>query len=67
MNPLDIAVKAVEIYAGRHPRPSQVSVAQAAEMLGKSRSTVHRMVKARDIRLNQMGMIPISEVDRLLR
>ena len=39
MNALETAVKAVEIYAGRHPRPSHVTQRQAAEMLGRSEPT----------------------------
>ena len=67
MDPLDIAVKAVQIHAAMHPRPSQVTQQQAAEMLGISRHTVARMIKSGDIKLNKCGLISITEVDRVLR
>jgi DNA-binding transcriptional regulator LsrR (DeoR family) len=64
---LQIAMKAVQLYAETHPRPIQVTQKQAAEMLGKSEVTVSRMVKAGTIKLNSAGMIPISEIDRVLQ
>jgi hypothetical protein len=64
---LQIAIKAVQLYAETHPRPIQVTQKQAAEMLGKSEVTVSRMVKAGTIKLNSAGMIPISEIDRVLQ
>ncbi len=66
MSELEIALKAVEIYAAKHPRPSQITQEQAAEMAGVSRATVSRMVKAGQIRLNKFGRIPIEEFDRAL-
>lgn len=63
---LEIARRAVQLYAESHPRPSQVTIRQAAEMLDRSEKTVGRMVRAGTIRLNACGMIPISEVDRVL-
>lgn len=63
---LDIAAKAVRIYAESHPRPSQVTMTQAAEMLGVSRQTVAKYTRAGLLKLNGAGMIPIIEVDRLL-
>lgn len=63
---LSIAIKAVEIYAGRHPRPSHVTITQAAEMLGRNRCTVSAMLDRYKIRLNACGQIPIECVDRLL-
>lgn len=41
---LNTAIKAVEIYAARHPRPPHVTITQAAEMLGRNRSTVTAML-----------------------
>lgn len=61
-----IAVDAVRLYAETHPRPPHVTQTQAAEMLGLSRATVHRLVHAGGLRLNRAGLIPIGEVDRLL-
>jgi excisionase family DNA binding protein len=67
MELLDVAVKAVQVFAEMHPRPSQVTQQQAAEMLGISRHTVARMLKAGTLKLNKCGLIPITEVDRALR
>lgn len=64
---LEVAVTAVRLYAEMHPRPSQVTQLQAAEMLGVSRATVSRMLKAGTIRLNKCGLIPISEIDKALQ
>lgn len=63
---LEIAHKAVQIYAEAHPRPLHVTMRQAAEMLGRSEKTVSRMIRAGTIRLNGCGMIPVSEIDRVL-
>jgi excisionase family DNA binding protein len=66
MTELEIAVRAVRLYAESHPRPSQVTQTQAAEMLGLSRPTVSRLVKSGQIKLNRCGMIPTSEIDKVL-
>lgn len=63
---LEIAAKAVQLYAETHPRPPQVTQTQAAEMLRISRPTFGRMVKAGVVRLNACGQVPISEIDRVL-
>lgn len=63
---LNTAIKAVEIYAARHPRPPHVTITQAAEMLGRSRNTVATMLARYRIPLNACGQIPIESVDRLL-
>lgn len=63
---LQTALKAVQLYAETHPRPPHVTQAQAAQMLGLSKNTICARVKAGAIRLNGMGMIPITEIDRLL-
>lgn len=63
---LQTALKAVQLYAETHPRPPHVTQAQAADMLGLSKNTICARVKAGAIRLNGMGMIPITEIDRLL-
>ena len=67
MDVIEVATKAVQLYAESHPRPTQVTQAQAAEMLGISRHTVARMVKTGAIRLNGCGLIAIRDVDRLLK
>lgn len=66
MTELDLAIKAVQMYAEQHPRPAHVTQAQAAEMLARSRPTISRMVKAGVLKLNACGLIPISEIDRAL-
>lgn len=66
MSEVEIAVKAVQIYAEMHPRPAQVTQLQAAQMLELSRATVNRMIKAGTIKLNKCGLIPIAEIDRVL-
>ncbi|MBI2307551.1 MAG: DNA-binding protein [Rhodocyclales bacterium] len=63
---IEIAARAVQLYAETHPRPAQVTQAQAAAMIGVSRPTLSRMVKAGTLRLNACGQIPITEVDRVL-
>ncbi|WP_349666347.1 helix-turn-helix domain-containing protein [Achromobacter xylosoxidans] len=60
------AARAVELYAQRHPRPPQVNVTQAAKMLGLSRPTVHKLMKAGKLTFNSCGQIPIEQVDRVL-
>lgn len=66
MNAIELAAKAVRMYAETHPRPVQVTQTQAAEMIGVSRPTFSRMVKAGIIRLNKCGLIPITEIDRII-
>lgn len=61
-----VAARAVQLYAEAHPRPSQVTQDQAAEMAGVSRATIHRMVKAGQLKLNKFGRIPTAEVDRAI-
>lgn len=66
MNALEIAEAAVRRYAETKPRPAHVTQSQAAEMLGLSRATVCRMVRAGTLRLNRCGLIPIGEIDRVI-
>lgn len=63
MTDLDIAVRAVQLYAETHPRPTQVTQAQAAHMLGLSEPTVRKLVRAGVLPLNKCGRIPIEAVD----
>ncbi|AIY40146.1 hypothetical protein LT85_0988 [Collimonas arenae] len=63
---IECAARGAQIYAERHPRPSQVTQVQAAQMLGISAQTVGRMVREGRLSLNGLGMIPISEIDRKL-
>lgn len=66
MTEIELAAKAVQLYAETHPRPPHVTQSQAAEMIGVSRPTVSRLVKSGSLRLNRCGLIPIGEIDRAL-
>ena len=66
MSELEIALKAVELYASQHPRPPHVNQTQAAEMLGISSQTVRKLIRAGTLKLNKVGMIPVSEIDRAI-
>jgi predicted transcriptional regulator len=63
---LEIAAKAVQLYAETHPRPPHITQKQAASMLELSEKTVSNMVRSGRLKLNDCGMIPISEIDRVL-
>ncbi|HDR9834665.1 helix-turn-helix domain-containing protein [Burkholderia multivorans] len=63
---LKLAMQAVKLYAESHPRPSHVTQAQAAEMLGVTARTVHTLVRTGKLKLNGLGRIPITQVDELL-
>ena len=54
------------MYAEEHPRPIMITQKQAAEMLNVSPTTINLRVKSGQIKLNGLGMIPISEIDRLI-
>ena len=66
MTALETAVKAIEIFSARHPRPSHVTQRQAAEMLCRSEPTIRKMVRDGTFRLNRCGLIPIEQVDAAL-
>jgi hypothetical protein len=66
VNELKLAVRAVKLYAEQHPRPSQVTQAQAADMLCLSPQTVNKLVRTGALTLNGCGRIPIHQVDSLL-
>ena len=66
MTELEIATKAVQLYAETHPRPSQVTQEQAAEMVGVSPATISRMIRAGGLKLNKFGKIPVAEIDKAL-
>lgn len=63
---IEIATKAVQLYAETHPRPPSVTKTQAAKMIGKSVPTITKLVKCGVIKLNKFGEIPITEIDRAL-
>lgn len=62
----EAATRAAHEAVRLRPRPSQVDYTQAAEMLGQTRQTVSKKVKAGAIKLNNDGKIPITEIDRIL-
>jgi len=63
---LETALKAVQIYAESHPRPSCVTLVQAAEMLGISHVTAKKIMDMGLLSRNKLGKIPTSQVDMLL-
>ena len=63
MSELDIALKAVQLYAESHPRPTQVTIGQAAEMLGVGRWKATQLLRSGVLRLNACGLIPVELVD----
>ncbi|WP_322082886.1 DNA-binding protein [Burkholderia sp. BCC1972] len=63
---LNVARRAVQLYAEMHPRPAHVTQAQAAEMLCLTPRTVHTFVRTGKLRLNGLGRIPISQIDELI-
>jgi len=63
---------AIERYVKAHPntgklRPAAVTQSDAAKMLGKSRPTIGKMVKAGTFKMNKLGMIPIEQIDLVMR
>jgi excisionase family DNA binding protein len=59
------AVRAVQLYADTHPRPTQVTQLQAAEMLGVSRKTIYNYIRSGQLKLNRCGQLPIEAVDAI--
>lgn len=62
---LRIAARAVRLYAESHPRPTQVTQTQAAEILGVAPRTVRRYIQAGRLKLNRCGYLPIESVDAM--
>lgn len=62
---LRIAARAVQLYAETHPRPTQVTQRQAAEMLHVHPKTVRNYVAAGKLPLNGCGLIPVEAVDAI--
>lgn len=60
-----VALRAVQLYADSHPRPTQVTQQQAAEMLGVSRKTIYNYVRSGRLKLNRCGQLPIEAVDAM--
>jgi hypothetical protein len=60
-----IAALAVRLYAESHPRPTQVTQQQAAEMLGVSSATVRKYIEFGALKLNGCGRLPIEAIDAI--
>lgn len=62
------AIRVAAMFADKAAlRPLHVNQSQAAEMLNLSVSTISRMVKAGNIRLNKCGMIPIDQLEECVK
>lgn len=61
-----IVIETVRTYTETHPRPSHVTQVQAAQMLRVSRPTVRKLIGSGAMSLNKCGLIPITDVDRVL-
>ena len=59
------AAIAVRLYAETHPRPTQVTQQQAADILGVSPKTIYNYIRAGKLKLNSGGYIPIEAVDAI--
>lgn len=59
------AAEAARVALAMHPQPAQVNQKQAAEMLGYSEPTIRKMILDGKIQLNNVGQVPISEINRL--
>lgn len=55
----------IQLVKDTHPRPIEVTRTQAAQMLNKSRKTIQTMIDRGVLKLNENGMIPITEIDKL--
>ena len=56
------------ILAAREPAPRNLSIAEAASLLGVSRSTVYNRLRTgelRSVRIGRRRLIPSSELERL--
>lgn len=62
---LRAAAMAVRLYAETHPRPTQVTQQQAAEILGVSAKSIQRYIRAGKLTLNGCGYLAIEAVDAL--
>lgn len=63
---LEVAFQAVRLYAETHPRPPHVTLGQATEMLGTPMDSLMKLMSGKKLRLNDCGLIPIGDIDRLL-
>lgn len=54
----------IQLVIDTRPRPLHVTQKQAAEMLNKSVLTVRALIRDGQIKLNNAGMVPITEIDK---
>lgn len=66
MSEIEIALKAVELYATRHPRPPHVDQKQAALMVGVSEPTIRKLIRHGTFKLNKFGKIPTEQIDQAI-
>lgn len=62
---LRIAERAVQLYVDKHPRPTQVTQRQAAEILRVDPKTVYNYIRAGKLKLNRGGYLAIEDVDAI--
>lgn len=60
------AMIAIDQYSAAHPRPSHVTMRQAAEMLDISHPTLKKLFDNGTLKLNLTGRIPITLIDRAI-
>ena len=60
------AMIAIDQYSVAHPRPSHVTMRQAAEMLDISHPTLKKLFDNGTLKLNLTGRIPITLIDQVL-
>lgn len=61
-----VLARGIRMYAEMHPRPTQVTQTQAAEILGVAPRTVRRYIRAGRLKLNGYGYLSIVDLDALL-
>lgn len=47
-------------------RPKHVNIKQAMEMTGLGRTKLNQLIDAHKIKINDVGTIPIEQIDRLI-
>lgn len=60
-----IVARGVRLYAETHPRPTQVTRLQAAEILHVDPKTVYNYIRAGKLKLNRAGFLAIEDVDAI--
>ena len=63
---LEIALKAIQMYASMHPWPAHFTRSQAAEMLGVSKGTIQNYIHSGILDTNRPGQITAVSVKMAL-